>query len=214
MEHRIVYANLAPKAVQKRFTGNIFTQQRSLISVTACLILGLFIGALYFKYHADSSYYKENFLRFYSSTKGNFFSVLLQSVIEFLPYAAGLFLSGTCMAGMVLSPIITLLFGYNIGILAGYAYRVYALNGIVFHLLAICPWAVLTAIAILLSAREAIGFSVSIARLAFPGRQTAVLDKDFRLYCTRQLFVWLCFFVSALVRALLSCGFASFFQFS
>ena len=102
---------------------------------------------------------------------------------------------------------------YRQSVSGGFFTAAYKLNGIMFHLLLVCPWATVLSIGLLLSAREAVGFSVSIARLAFPGRHTAMLDRDFKLYCTRQLFVLLYFSAAALLRTVLSCCFGSFFSF-
>lgn len=211
MEHRI---HAPVQAVQKTKKIHFsLGQHQALLGLTLCLLLGVLAGALYYKCHAASGFFNQSFAQYRQSLGGSFFKVLLDSVLRMLPYAAGVFLSGTCLAGMLLAPVITAVCGYNFGVLAGHLYAAYRLNGIMFHLLLICPWATLMSMALLLSAREAVGFSLSIARLAFPGRHTAMLDRDFKLYCTRQLFVLLCFSAAALLRTVLSCCFASFFSF-
>ena len=211
MEHRIH----APAQIVKKPKKLSFSlgQHQVLFGLTFCLLAGVLAGALYYKYHAASGFYTQAFTQYRQSVSGGFFTVLLDSVLKILPYAAGVFLSGTCMAGMLLAPVITAVCGYNFGVLSGHLYAAYKLNGIMFHLLLVCPWATVLSSGRLLSAREAVGFSVSIARLAFPGRHTAMLDRDFKLYCTRQLFVLLYFSAAALLRTVLSCCFGSFFSF-
>ena len=193
MEHRIIYQAAGKPQKEKRFSETL-NQHSALLTVGFCFMLGLLIGALYFKTNnTTGDFYSSSFQLYYQSLSGSFFSVFIDSLLRVLPYMAALFLSGTCMAGIALAPIIVVVCGVQFGLLSGYVYAHYMLNGIVFHLLMICPWAVILALAVLLSARESVGFSFSIARLAFPGKRTAALDQDFKLYCTRQLFIVLFF---------------------
>ena len=89
-----------------------------------------------------------------------------------------------------------------------------AIVAFVFCLLIIIPSAVIAAIAVILACREALGFSLSLARLAFPETKKPRIEQDFKLYCMRQLFVLIFFVTSAVVQGLMSASFISFFDFN
>lgn len=190
-------------------------QNNSFIFIVFCFLLGLLVGVLIFKTKSvTSGYYSEEFNEIYKELKSGFGLALLNSFLRELPFAAAIFLSGTCMVGAVLVPSVTVLRGAAYGMIMAYSYYTYSLMGIVFSILILMPSAILSAIAVILSAREALGFSLSLARLAFPETKKPRIEQDFKLYCMRQLFVLLFFVSSAFISALMSASFISFFKFN
>jgi hypothetical protein len=188
-------------------------QNNSLIFMAFCFLLGFFAGVLIFKTkNVVDGYYSKEFIKLYSELKGGFLSSVIHSFLYQLPFAAAIFLSGTCMVGAVLVPSVAAVRGATYGMIMAYLYFKYGLVGIVFNLLILIPSAVISAIAIILSSREALGFSLSLARLAFPETKKPHIEQDFKLYCIRQLFVMLFFLTSALVEGLMSASFISFFN--
>lgn len=189
-------------------------QNNSLIFVVFCFLLGLFIGVLWFKFkNANGDFYSSQFKELYSQLSSGFASAFMFAATSLLPFAAAIFLSGTCMVGGVMVPVIMAIRGINLGLMMGYIYSSYRLIGIVFNLLMIIPSGIISTIALILSAREALGFSLSLARLAFPGRSMPEIDQDFKFYCLRQLFVLMFFAVSALVQTVMAVAFIAYFEF-
>lgn len=189
-------------------------QNNSLLIIAFCFLLGLLAGVLYFKLqNTGGDFYKEEFATLRTNLSGGFGQVFLSALLRQLPFAAAIFLAGTCMVGAVLVPAITVLNGASCGILMGYAYATYGLTGIVFNLLILIPPATIAALALILSGRESLGFSLSLARLALPGLGKPAIEQDFKLYCLRQLFVLLFFVVAALVQTVMALCFSSFFAF-
>ncbi len=190
-------------------------QNNSLIFIAFCFLIGFLAGVLIFETkNTASGYYSKEFIDLYKELNSGFISSALNSLLRQLPFAAAIFISGTCMVGAVMVPAITAVRGAAYGMIMAYTYFAYSLKGIVFNLLILIPAAVMAAIAIILSAREALGFSLSLARLAFPETKKPHIEQDFKLYCIRQLFVMLFFLTSALIQGLMSVSFASFFEFS
>ena len=189
-------------------------QNNSLIFIVFCFLLGFLAGVLIFKTkNTVDGYYSNEFKNLYTELNDGFLSATFHSFISELPFAAAIFLSGTCMVGAVLVPSVTAVRGASLGMIMAYVYFTYNLKGIVFNLLIIMPSAVIAAIAIILSSREALGFSLSLARLAFPDTKKPHIEQDFKLYCIRQLFVLLFFLTSALIKGLMASSFISFFNF-
>ena len=189
-------------------------QNNSLIIMVFCLILGFLAGVLIFKTkNTAAGYYSKEFMELYKKLNSGFLASLINSFLEQLPFAAAVFLSGTCMVGAILVPSALAIRGAVYGMTFAYAYSAYGLMGIVFTLLILIPAAVIASIGMILSAREAVGFSLSLARLAFPETKKPRIEQDFKLYCMRQLFVLIFFFTSAFIESLMSVSFISFFDF-
>lgn len=189
-------------------------QNNSLIFMVFCLILGFLAGVLIFKAQNTSvGYYSKEFINLYNKLNSGFLSAGFNSILDQLPFVAAIFLSGTCMVGAVLVPSALAIWGAVYGMAFAYAYFTYGLMGIVFGLLILIPAAVIAAVGMILSAREAVGFSLSLARLAFPETKKPRIEQDFKLYCMRQLFVLIFFVASAFVQALMSASFIGFFSF-
>lgn len=197
---------------QKGITGFI-NQNSLLIFILFSFLLGMLIGVLSFKQNsATEGYFNEQFKSFIDGLSGNSWHIIWASILELLPFIAGLFLSGTCMVGWVLTPVVMAIRGFMLGSIISYIYFNNSLTGVVFNLLIIMPPAVVSTLALVLSAREAFGFSLSLARLALPGVKNHMLDKDFKLYCVRQLFMLLFFSAAVLIRLLMVTSFYSFFN--
>lgn len=189
-------------------------QNNSLIFMVFSLLLGFLAGVLIFKTKNTAvGYYSNEFINLYNQLNSGFVSAFINSLISQLPFAAAIFLSGTCMVGAVLVPSALAIRGAAYGMLLSYAYFTYRLLGIVFGLLILIPPAVIASIGIILSSREALGFSLSLARLAFPEAKKPRIEQDFKLYCMRQLFVLIFFVSSAFIQALMSASFIGFFNF-
>ena len=165
-------------------------QNNSLIIMVFCLILGFFAGVLIFKaQNTSAGYYSKEFINLYNKLNSGFLTAIFNSVLDQFPFAAAVFLSGTCMVGANLVPAVVAVRGAAFGVIMGYAYSSYGLAGIVFNSLILIPSAVIVAVALILSSREALGFSLSLARLALPETKKPRIEQDFKLYCMRQLFV-------------------------
>ncbi len=193
---------------------SVINENNILIFMVFAFLLGNLISVLIFKLKNESgSFYKEEFETFISSFSGGFWKILFSSILEVLPFVSLVFLAGTSMAGSILTPLIIALRGGMLGFLSSYLYIHFSLNGIIFNMLIIIPSAVLTSLSLILSGREAFGFSLSLARLAFPGTKTVVLENDFKIYCMRQLFILLFFIAGALLKTVMAISFFSFFKF-
>ena len=190
-------------------------QNNSLIFMAFSLLLGFLAGVLIFKTkNTVEGYYSKEFILLYNKLNAGFVLVFLNSFLEQLPFAAAIFLSGTCMVGAVLVPSTLLIRGAVYGTVMAYTYFSYGLFGVVFSLLILIPSAVISSVGIILSGREALGFSLSLARLALPDTKKPRIEQDFKLYSIRQIFVLVFFVSSAFIQALMSTSFISFFNFT
>ncbi len=201
-------------AKKNRSISDIINQNNSIIFIIFCFLLGFLTGVLFFKFkNTGGTFYSENFSRIYSGFKSGFWKVFINSAIEIFPFAAGIFLSGTCMIGAVLVPSVMIIRGAWISLTMSYTYCNFGLTGIVFNLLILIPAYIISTIAMSLSARESLGFSMSLAKLALPGSSSPKIEQDFKMYCLRQLFILLFFVISCFVQSVMSISFIQFFNF-
>ena len=192
---------------------SVINENNILVFMVFAFLLGELIGVLIFKQkNQEGTFYSTEFKSFLSGYEGGFGAIFFSSLLSVLLSAAVLFLSGTSMAGSILTPIILLLRGVNIALVSSYLYAHYGLNGIIFNILIIIPPAVLEGLALTLSAREAFGFSLSIARLALPNKGAVTLDNDFKIYCLRQLFILIFYLLSVIIKVIMVLSFYSFFK--
>lgn len=207
--------------MKRRFKGlkksesfiSVINENNILIFMVFALILGLLIGVMTFKLkNGGGNFFVEEFEKWLSPLKGNFVKIFSASILKLMPFVATIFIFGTCMAGSIITPLIIAIRGAQLGYIMSYLYIHFSLNGIVFNILIIIPSAVLTSIALILSGREAFGFSLSLARLAIPESKSVVLDKDFKVYCMRQIFILAFYMLGAAIEALMAVSFYSFFK--
>lgn len=203
---------IAPKSKAKNFLQAV-NQNNSLIFIIFCYIIGILAGVLFFKYNNQSGkYYYSEFNSLYQEFKSGFANNFISSFLRQLPYLAAVFLAGSSMIGAVIAPAVTCLRGATYGIIMSYTCCAFGLMGIVFNLLILIPSAVISAIAIILSCRESFGFSLCLARLTLPNCLPPKIDNDFKVFCLRQLFIFLFFLVAALLEAFMATSFTPFFN--
>ncbi len=141
-----------------------------------------------------------------------FMYVLLNSFLSSLLYTVAVFVSGASMLGVVVVPFVVLVRGFAYGGLLSYLYMTYALKGIAFNAIIVIPPAIIFLIGLLFAAREAVGFSLKIARLSLPHSSPSSLYVDFKMYCGRFAFYCAIILISAITDAVLCCSFMGFFK--
>lgn len=195
--------------------ANIINENNVLIFMVFCLLTGLLAGVLLFKLkNTNGIFYKSEFAKYITDCKKSISGVFFSCLLQILPYIAVTFIAGTSMVGSVIAPLVIAVRGADLGFVMGYLYEHFGLNGIIFNLLIIIPSAALTSIALILSGREAFGFSLSLLRLAVPESKSVMLDNDFKLYSMRQLFMLLIYLLGIVLETLMTVSFLPFFKFT
>lgn len=143
----------------------------------------------------------------------SFGNVFFGSFFNILPSALLIFICGTSMVGVILTPIAVIYRGFCYGISAAYLYNSSSLQGIAFNSLILLPTTLIAVFGYLISGREAITFSINLAKISMPDGQTAGIFNDFRLYCRRSLLFLVFYAVSALIDAIMCVSFIKFFNF-
>lgn len=194
---------------------NIFSFFKSnwcLLILTFSLLFGLIFGI--FTFNEDNSFSK-TLLGFTESFISNRFSenyikIFTSSFFLSFAFILGIFIFGTSVTGVTLVPILVAFRGILLGTLIGNIYFEYSLTGIAFNALIIIPPAVITIIFMLISARDAMRFSLLVIGITLPETATKNLSIKFKSYCQRFILLILPIIFAALLDAWLSTKLISF----
>jgi pyrroline-5-carboxylate reductase len=119
------------------------------------------------------------------------------------------FLCGLSIWGMFLIPFIPFFRGFGLGLTAGYLYACYGGKGVLFTFIVILPGAYICCLAILLAARNGIGFSHLLASL----NSNKVNHTKLKIYTLRFGVALGIVFLASLIDLLLSVCFGGLFSF-
>ena len=169
------------------------------ILMAAFLLIGMVVGALLAQ---NPDHVTQNgissIITGYSVERSSqsFGATFLSSMQSVLPFFLIVLLSGVFALGALLVPLTLLFRGLGIGLAAGYLYSVYGFQGFFYSLLMVLPQAFMSAVLLIVLARDAIHLSAKLAALFFPSGRAELLWPAFRSYCVRAgaLFLMLCVF--------------------
>ncbi len=197
-----------------KFAGS-FAENRLIIILMFVYVVGIAAGALFLRLSGTVYSIAQNSFNSFllTRTDKDFFGIFITAFTSLLPAALILFLCGTSVVGVALSPIAVCYCGFNYGITAAYLYKQYLLQGIAFNSLILIPCTVLAVIGYLISGREAFIFSLRLVRISMPKGQAANMYDEFKRYCKKFSLIILLYVVSALADAVLSVSFLKYFSF-
>ena len=196
--------------------GDFLIGNRGMLFMAFMLLIGMVIGTLLIKYSNPyaNHYVSTLFGDFLSARRGQpFFSTLFISFFSVFPFLLALYISGLCAVGLPACVFIPAFRGLGIGLIAGYLYSALSLKGIAFFALIIIPGAFVSSIVLILASRESLHFSTSMFKTLLPQVKTNSMFEDFKKYSIKFLFLLLILFAAAIIDALMSAAFFSFFSF-
>lgn len=158
--------------------------------LTGAVLIGILLGVVQFCC-TDSSFLtglgiaQENFI---AARKGmNFGQLLLNSLGGTTVFLFLAWLFGFSAVGQVPEIILLLVRGMGLGLTLSQLYSAYGKSGMLYSAGLILPSAIVSCVALIIGAREAIGFSNIYLKITLSGRQENGLLGAARLYCTKFL---------------------------
>lgn len=194
---------------------NVISKNNIVIIMAIFYALGILFGVLWLKNSQSILEIARQSFSDYLAARENkgMFSVFLSSFMGTLPIALLLFLCGTSIVGIVLTPLAVCYRGFEYGVLSGFLYTTFSLQGIAFNSLILIPCTILAVFGYIISGREALKFSLKLAKISMPKGQAANLYSDFKTYCKIFILILILFVFSALLDAIMSVSFLKFFNF-
>lgn len=189
------------------FKGIVYNRITILLMVS--FFIGIIIGTASFEKSTVSSWVaKTIFSAFLNAhTDVSFFKGVVAFALPELLFLIILFLSGTSVLGIIISPMIIVVRGFLYGSLCSFLYSSYGVKGIAVNAVIIVPSAIIIMLALIFVAKYAISFSLIIAKLTLPRTAPANLCIDFKKYYIQCAVLIPLIFVAALLDALLSKSF-------
>lgn len=186
-----------------------------MLFLTGIMIIGMLSGCLIFGGgDSISDFASDWFFTFLNiRRKTGFFNVLISVLWSYLPFQLACYFCGTSVVGSVITPFVVALKGFFLGLLTSFVFSEYGLLGIAFNGLIVIPASIVCAVAMLLSAKEALAFSFALFKLSLPTGETHQFYNDFKKYSFRNLTYLLILFVASFIDAAISCAAIKLFEF-
>ncbi|MBR7133632.1 MAG: stage II sporulation protein M [Clostridia bacterium] len=204
------------KVVNLRSCNKIFefaVKNNFLILLTTVFIIGLCIGVFTFGKYETVSLFSDWYIEDMISERSNdgFLNIVLNSFIGSAMLLLLVFICGSSFMGVLLIPLFVGLKSFLHGSIAAMLYSVYSLKGIAFHAVIILPASIIVTVVLLISAKEAMRFSVLLARVTLPQSAPINISLEFKGYCVKFLIISVFVLLSAVVDAIISCNFLNSF---
>lgn len=178
-----------------------------------CAVTGLFFGCLAAK--GEGAVYKKTvsfFVRFILDSKTqNALTEIIKLLLFPSAFAALLFFTGLSAYGAIAANVFPAALMFITGMISCYMYSTYTLKGLAYCVIMIFPYAVLTAVGIILCASECIRMSELTLRAV--SKTSKLSDYSFKIYCTQFLRNYLIIAAAAGLKYLLSRLFGGLFLF-
>lgn len=186
-----------------------------MLFLTGILIIGMLTGCLIFGSSNSVSEFASNWFSAFLNIRKmtGFFNVLISVFWSYIPFQLACYFCGTSVIGSVITPFIVALRGFFLGLLTSFAFSEYGLLGIAFNGLIVIPASIVCALAMLLSAKEALAFSFGLFKLSLPTGETHQFYNDFKKYSIRNLIYLLILIAASFIDAAISCAAIKLFEF-
>lgn len=181
----------------------ILQNNQKLIMLTLIFICGLFVGALTVK--NTNAVFGESLKslveNYYTARNGQ--SVLHSFLSAFGSECIFLLIAmlfGVCIIGEPILWLLPFVKGLGLGIISGYLYQAYTLQGLTYFSVYVLPAAVLASAALLLACKESILMTRDIAKILLKGESHSSAEM-FKLYILRYTVLLVCLVFCAALSA-------------
>jgi len=195
---------------------NYLRKNRIILILSTFFLLGILLGVLLFNKSEISQELSKSFYDEFLTLRINkkFFYILFNSFLSSFLLIFSLFIIGTSMVGLVLSPFFVCVSGYLYGAFLSFLYSTHSLKGIAFNAIIIIPSAIFILLCLLLSARESLNFSCELIKLTFKRNYASGNIFDFfKNYCGRYIVLLVLLLISSVIDAAFSVLFLDYFKF-
>lgn len=186
------------------------------ILFSVVFIIGMLVGNIVVgKFELLNEFASNSFSTFISVRQdGNIFNVILDSFIRTVPIYLCIFLMGTSIIGSVCTPFLLCAFGFNYGLVSGYLYTAFKLEGIMFNCLILMPPTLVILFGLVLLCKEAFKFSVGLANICIRLNKPINIYSNFKDYCIKGVTTLISAFAGIVFDVCLSYLFINYFIFS
>lgn len=184
------------------------------IVLTTLLIFGIIIGALIIaknssEFNSSIQTLYDNFVK--SIKNKSFISTFCDTFFTSIIYVFLFFIMGTNALGVPFVYFLTCIKGIGNGIISGYLYMTFGLQGVGFSTLVLFPYALSSSIIIIIMGNSSIKMSRSIFS-GLSGKYAVSNEITIKKYCVNFLFYTAFFTISSLIDAVFKVSFSGNFS--
>lgn len=212
MKRRKRRATIISTGLRKKNHRGAFRNNQKLIILTFLFICGLFLGVLTFRnIQTDSTGTLKDIIENYcriSSTQSIMTNILSKLGTESL-YLLIALVFGLCVAGEPVLWIIPLVKGLGIGLISGYLYGTFTLNGMLYFSAILLIPSVVSSAGILMCCKESILMTRDLNRIIIKQENAAKGGEMLKLYFLRYAVIFSSLVFAAILSAVLTYLFAA-----
>lgn len=207
----VTTSNLRPK---KKITLQLIEKNYNIIILTSLLVFGIIIGSLIISknssdFNSSISVLYDNFIS--SIREKRFISTFFDTFFTSMMYIFLFFIMGTNALGVPFIYFLTCIKGIGNGIISGYLYMTFGLQGVGFSTLVLFPYALSSGIIVIMMGNSSLKMSKSI----FSGLSTKFSNHSeitIKKYCVNFLIYTAFFIISSLIDAIFKASFSGVFS--
>lgn len=207
----ITTSKLGPK---KKINLQVIEKHYNIIILTSLFIFGLIIGSLIISknssdFNSSISTLYDNFVT--SIREKSFITTFFYTFFTSMVYVFLFFIMGTNALGVPFVYFLCCIKGIGNGIISGYLYMTFGLQGVGFSTLVLFPYALSSGIIVILMGNSSLKMSKSI----FSGLSTKFANQSeitIKKYCVNYLIYTAFFIISSLIDAIFKASFSGVFN--
>ncbi len=198
--------------LNKVFT--FFRLNSYIIALSMFCISGITFGIFGTKFNEKFLVIFEKYTKSFLDLRSDngFLHIFADSLLLNLCFLVLIFVLGTSVTGITLAPILVFLRSLLFGAVSGIIYSQYSLKGIALNALIIIPPTLVAVIFLILSAKEAMKFSLILIKQTLPETKPQNLSYNFSRYCIKNLLLLIPIILSSVLDSWLSIKLISFFE--
>lgn len=217
MERTGFFMNIISSAQMKwknKNTLQIIDKNYNIIILTILMGFGVIIGSIIIsnasnEFNGSINYLYDNFV---ASIKGkNFTSSFLDTLFTSMIYIFLYFIAGTNALGVPFIYFLTCIKGIGNGIISGYLYMTFGIKGVGFATLVLLPYALLSAVTVILMGNSSLQMSKSIFT-TLSGKFANSNEIKIKKYCVNFLIYTALFVLFSIIDAIFKASFSSSFS--
>ena len=202
------------KKIKKKNAIQIIEKNYNTIILTTLLGFGIILGSIIisktsmeFNNSINSLY--DNFVL--SIREKNFISTFFDTFFTSMVYIFLFFIMGTNALGVPFIYFLTCIKGIGNGIISGYLYMTFGLQGVGFSTLVLFPYALLSGIAVILMGNSSLKMSKSIFS-GLSGKFTSSNEITIKKYCVNFLIYTALFVAASIIDSIFKVSFSGTFN--
>lgn len=199
---------------KKKNTLQIIDKNYNIIILTILMGFGVIIGSIIIskastEFNSSINYLYDNFVA--SIKERNFGASFFDTFFTSMVYIFLFFIAGTNALGVPFVYFLTCIKGIGNGIISGYLYMTFGIKGVGFATLVLFPYALLSAVAIILMGNSSLQMSRNIFS-TLSGKFAKSNEITIKKYCVNFLIYTALFVLFSIIDAIFKASFSSNFS--